>query len=202
MAKINKDYVDHLFEYGVDIDNRTIYLGSAEYVDGEESGVDWKMAERFIKAIHLLETAGANGDKPINIILSTGGGDTIYGLSIYDAISACKNHVTITVYGQACSMGAYILQSADTRLLAKNSVVMFHEGQDGYNTNHPEIIRRWVKFNEKYGYRLDDILMNRIREKHPEFKEKKFKEMNVFDTILTAADAVELGLADAILGET
>jgi ATP-dependent protease ClpP protease subunit len=44
--------------------------------------------------------------------------------------------------------------------------------------------------------------MNRIREKHPEFKEKKFKEMNVFDTILTAADAVELGLADAILGET
>lgn len=199
MARVNKDYVDHLFEYGVDIDNRTIYLGSADYTEEDETGVDFHMAERFIKAIHLLETAGASGEKPINIILATPGGDVYYGMAIYDAITACKNHVTITVYGQACSMGSYILQAADHRVLAQHSVVMFHAGSEGFGSNHPEIVKRWLNYNEKMGHRLDNILMARIREKHPEFKEKKFKEMNFFDTILSAQEAIDLGLADAIL---
>lgn len=200
MARVNKDHIDKFFDYGVDIDNRTIYLGSAEYDDeGGGTGVDFYMAERVIKALHLLEKAAPNGDKPINIIMNNPGGYITDGMAIYDAIKMCLNEVHITVFGDACSMGCVILQAADERILAPHAVVMFHEGYSGYGQNHPEIIRRWVKFDERYGSKLDKILMERIREKQPDLKDKKFKELNLFDTIFTAEEAVEFGLADKIL---
>lgn len=200
MARLNKDHIDYFFDYGLDMDNRTIYLGSAEYdEEGDASGVDFYMTEKFIKALHLLEKTGPNGDRPIHIMMNNPGGCMINGMAIYDAIKAAKNHVTITVYGDACSMGCIILQAADERILAPHSVVMFHEGYDGYNSNHPEIIRRWVKFNERYANFLDNILLTKIKEKQPDLKDKKFQELNVFDTIFTAQEAVDFGLADKIL---
>lgn len=198
MSRINKDHIDKFFDYGLDLDNRTVYLNSFEIIDERESGVDANMAERFIKAIHLLETAAPNGDKPIRVIMSNPGGSEVHGMAIYDAIRSCKNHVTVTVYGDACSMGCIILQAADERILMPHAIVMFHMGYESHGDNHPEIVRKWVKFNEKYAVALDAILMERIREKHPRFKGKTFKEMNLFDTILTAQEAVELGLADKV----
>jgi ATP-dependent Clp protease protease subunit len=200
MARINKDALDHVFDYGVDLQNRIVYIGSAAYTsEDDDTGVDWMMRDRFIRAIHLLENAAPNGDKPIQVYLATSGGDVYAGMGIYDAIRLCKNHVTITVVGECFSMGCIILQAADTRQMTEHSVLMFHEGTDGYGGEHPEIIRRWVKFTEKNGQRLDNILAKRIREKHPEFKDKKFKEMNVFDTIMTAEEALHWGLIDNIL---
>ena len=200
MAKVSKDHIDKFFDYGIDLDNRTIYLGSAEYDEEENgTGTDFFMAERFIKALHLLEKAGPTGDKPIKVIMNNPGGSVVDGMAIYDAIRSCKNHVTIEVYGDACSMGCIILQAADHRALAPHSIVMFHEGYDSYANNHPEINRRWNKFNERYGVFLDKILMDKIKEKHPDLKDKKFKELNTFDTIFTAEEAVNFGLADEVL---
>lgn len=200
MAKVSKDHIDKFFDYSVDLDNRTIYLGSIEYSDDEdETGVDFKMAEKFIKALYLLEKAAPSNDKPINIIMNNPGGNVIDGMAIYDAIKNCKNHVTITVFGQACSMGCIILQAADYRVLAPHAVVMFHEGTDSYAQNHPEIIKRWINFNEKYYKLINKIVIDRIKQKKPEFKDKKFEELNLFDTILTAQEAIDMGLADEVL---
>lgn len=203
MAKVNKDHIDKFFDYGVDLDNRTVYLGSAVYDEdgGSGNGVDFLMAEKFIKALHLLEIAAPNGDKPINVIMNNPGGYITDGMAMFDAIKNCNNRVIITVYGDACSMGCIILQAADERILAPHSVVMFHEGYDGHGRNHPEIIRRWVKFNERYSFKLEKILLDKIREKQPDIKEKKLKELNMFDTIFTAEEAVAFGLADRVLDQ-
>jgi ATP-dependent protease ClpP protease subunit len=96
-------------------------------------------------------------------------------------------------------MGTYIMQAADERVLAPNCSFMFHIGSIGYADNHPQIVRNWVKYDEYLDGVCDSILMDKIREKHPEFKDKKFKEMNMFDTILTAQEAIDLGLADRLL---
>jgi ATP-dependent protease ClpP protease subunit len=48
---------------------------------------------------------------------------------------------------------------------------------------------------------MEGIYLKRIKEKHPKFTRRKLKEMMNFDCILSAKEAVELGLADKILGE-
>lgn len=208
MAKKSIDEIDNFFVHGVDTSNRVLYLGSASYDDdGGESGVDFYMAEKIIKGLHILDSLAPNGDKPITIIMNNPGGDAVHGMAIYDTIRACNNHVTIKGFGNICSMAAYILQAADKRILAPSSIFMFHEGYDGYSSNHPRIIDRWREFyKNKYSPILDKILLDAINNKRSASKKKlmtmkEFEKHNIFDTILTAKDAVEWGFADKLLDE-
>ena len=97
------DDIEVFFEQGLYVPTRTIYMG--EILDG---GTDHVMAERVIKALHVLD---ANSEAPIAILMNNPGGDEYHGLAIYDAILGCKNHVAITAYGHAMSMGSIILQA-------------------------------------------------------------------------------------------
>jgi ATP-dependent Clp protease, protease subunit len=200
----NVDDTEVFFLYSVHIPTRTIYLGSVEYTaDEDETGVDFAMAERFIKGLHILDSLSPAGDNPINIIMNNPGGDVTHGLAIYDSISACKSHVTIKVRGNACSMGGYILQAADERIMSPNSVFMFHAGYDTFNSNHPKTIKKWVKFNEEQGERVDKILLDKINSKRdsdnkPRMSKAYFDKLNDFDTILTPEETVDMGLADKI----
>lgn len=190
--------VDMLHDYGIHIPSRTIFLRRDDYVDDGTSdpGVDHKMATQFIKNLIILEAISSD---PIHIILSTVGGDVIEGMAIYDAIKRSPCHVSIAVYGQASSMGSYLLQSADKRLMAPHSILMVHMGSESHS-GHPRIVRNWVKFEEEFGKVMDDILRTKILEKRPEFRGKKFEEMMNFDTIFTAQQAVDMGLADEVIG--
>jgi ATP-dependent Clp protease protease subunit len=200
MARVDKDHIDKFFEYGVDVQGRTIWLGSYDYDEnGGGSGVDHVMAERLIKAIYLLDRAAPTGDKPIKILLNTPGGDTYQGMAMYDAIKACNNHVVMIGMGEVCSMGAYLMQAADERVLAPHCVFMFHEGMEGHSHNHPKIIEKWMAYNKKFGVKLNQILLEKMRIKNPDLKEKKFNEMNLFDAIYDAQEAIDAGLADRLL---
>ena len=198
--RFSKDDTEIFFDYGVHTPTRTIYLGSADYDSyGEgESGVDFLMAEKFLKGLHLLELAAPTGDSPITVVMNNPGGYVDHGMAIYDAIKGANNHITIRVYGNATSMGGYILQAADERLMSRHSVFMFHQGYDGDGSNHPKIIKAWMEFQTKFGKRLDAILLEKIRTKR-KMTDKEFERLNDFDTILTAEQAVEWGLADGVI---
>lgn len=203
MAKVNKDHLDKWFDHNVDLDNRTIWIGSIKVEDDEESGVDAKLSESVIKGIHLLEHLAPAGDKPITVYINTPGGSEYDGLAIHDALKACKNHVTGIVWGKAWSMGSYILQACDKRIMAKNSSIMIHDGTLDLPANeHPKIVKSWYEYYFKVlEPTCDEILLERIREKHPEFKDRKLRDMLEFDTIFTPTQAIELGLADEILDQ-
>jgi ATP-dependent Clp endopeptidase proteolytic subunit ClpP len=200
MARVTKDDIDKFFDYDIDLTNRTLYVGSVSVTDdGDESGVDAIMAERVIKALHLLEAQGPQGDKPITIIMNNPGGDWYHGMAIYDAIKSCKNHITIKVFGMAMSMGSIILQAADERILAPNAKVMIHYGYMGMPANHTKIFQKWAEETKRINHQMVDIYMEKILSKNPNFQRKKLIKMCNFDTILTAQEAVNLGLADSIL---
>jgi ATP-dependent Clp protease protease subunit len=201
MPRLNKDELDRYFIHSVDVANRVVYISSGSYTpDGDATGVDSELAERVIKSLHVLDHQFEADDKPITIQLNCRGGDYVDGMAIYDAIKECKNHVTIKVYGQASSMGSIILQAADVRIMSPNSTMMLHYGYFSVEdtsksaTNHAE-------YEKKTRDSMDKLYLDKIREKHPKYKLAKLQEMLNFDTILTAKEAVELGLADAILGE-
>ena len=197
--RFNRDDIDKFHDYSLYIPQRTIYIGSEQFdVEGNESGVDGLMAERFIKNMSLLDTTNSD---PITIIMNNPGGDWYHGIAIYDAIKTARSHVTIKVYGMAMSMGAIILQAADERVLAPNAKVMIHYGYMGMESNHPKIYQKWSKESEKLDKLQDKILLERIHEKQPNFQLKKLQKMLNFDTILNAKEAVDLGLADKVMGE-
>ena len=165
MARIVRDHIDHWFDYGLDMDNRTIYLGSASYDDdGGESGVDHLMAEFFIKSIHMLEMASSNKEKPITVIMNNPGGDWYHGMGIFDAIRACKNHVTIKVFGHAMSMGSVILLAADERIMSPNSKFMIHYGTEG-GYNHSKIFAKWADEGKRINYHMENIYLDDLMEK-------------------------------------
>ena len=48
---------------------------------------------------------------------------------------------------------------------------------------------------------IEDIYLKKIREKHPKYTRAKIRNLLNFDTILTAQETVDLGLADRIFGD-
>lgn len=196
--RVNRDDVDKFHDYGIYIPSRTIFMGSEEFsVELGESGVDGKMAERVVKNLNILE--GINKE-PITIIMNNPGGDEYHGLAIYDAIKTATCHVTIKVYGMAMSMGSIILQAADERVLSPNAKFMIHYGYFSMS-EHAKTVYKWTEENKKVDVWMEQLYLEKIRHKHPDFKLKKVQEMCNFDTILSARETVDLGLADKILGE-
>lgn len=168
MARISHDDIDKFFEYGIDVPNRTIYLGEAAYnSDDLGNGVDFFMAERFIKAIHILDKKAPNGDNPITIITNNPGGSWYDGMAIYGAIKSCKNHVTVKMYGHAMSMGSVIPQAADERLIDPYCRFMIHYGYDGSNT-HSKIFSKHGDESKRVNLLMENIYLDKMLEKDAE----------------------------------
>lgn len=161
MAKVNKETLDRWFDYNVDIETRTIYMGSMNTENGTELGVDYAMAEYFIKGIHILESKSQDA---ITIIMNNPGGDFFHGLAIYDAIKTSKCHCTIKVYGHAMSMGSIILQAADKRIMMPNSRFMIHFGYDSQD-NHTKIVEKWIDEGKRLTHLMENIYLDVMFEK-------------------------------------
>ena len=70
-----------------------------------------------------------NKNKPLQIILNSGGGGVLSGLAFYGFISELRRNghkVTIKVLGRAGSAAAIVLQAADHRIIAGNSELLVH----------------------------------------------------------------------------
>lgn len=198
MPKFSRDDVDKFHDYSLYIPKRTLYMGSEENsMDSGESGTDGGMAERVIKNLLILE--GLSLD-PITIIMNNLGGEFLHGLAIYDAVKACRSHVTIKVFGHAMSAGSIILQAADDRVMAPHSSQMIHYGTWSFS-GHSKTGQKWAKDFEKGDEWMERMYLDRIHQKIPDFNLKRLKSMLNHDTFLSPQESVALGLADKVLGE-
>lgn len=194
VQEVSLEDVDTFHERGVFLPLRTIYAGSEQSSDDDsESGLDARFAERLIKNLFLLE---AISDEPISIVLNTIGGSIQHGLAIYDAITQCPCHVTITVRGAAHSMGAIILQAADDRVIGPSASLLLHYGIFGGQGTYTDS-KRSAKHNDTLAKTLENVLLQRIAEKH-EVDLAYVIGLLQHDTYLTAQEALELGLVDRI----
>jgi ATP-dependent Clp protease protease subunit len=196
MPRYNRDDIDKFHDYGIFIPQRIIYMGSEGSDNSEnENGVDYLMAERAIKNLHILDT---QSDQPITVIMNNPGGDTYHGMAIYDAIKGCRSHVTVKVFGHAMSMGSIILQAADERLIAPNAKFMMHYGYLALD-GHAKNAEKWIEDSKRDDKWMEKMYLEKIQEKQPHFTIARLKRMLEFDTILTAEQTVALGLADQVL---
>lgn len=183
-TKVKTDELDQWHDYGVYTPARLIDLSG---------DIDKETATEVIKNIRLLDHVGSND---ITILINSGGGDVAQGMAIYDAIKECDSKVITHVVGPTASMASIIFQAGDERIISSNATLMIHIGSDEYDEDHALNIERWIKENKRIGKIADNILYQKIKQKKPRFKKESFDQLLVFDTIYTAKQAVEMGLAD------
>jgi len=181
---VKKENIDRFFDYDVMLDSRIVMIA-----DSSDEGVDNLMANRFIKAITILEQSNTN---PIRVILKSLGGCIYNGAAMYDAISNSPCHVSMEVYGAAMSMGAELLQSADERIMQPSALLMLHDGTFGAD-GAPRTFENWAAVSKKLRQRMYAIFAKRSG-KTVKFWEK----MCASDFILDAEGALKHGLIDRI----
>lgn len=204
---INIDSISDVNSYGLDVNNREIYLHSYISSQEEESpGVDYRMTATFYKNLRLLDTVNQD---PIIIHMHSVGGNWYDGMAIFDAITVCRSYITIIVYGQAESMSSVILQAADARVMMPNSYFMAHFGSSGYEGNYLDV-QQAARFEKKGTELMLDIYSERMikgkyikdsytaptHDKVKNFLKRRLKDG---DWYLEAEEAVYYGFADNVL---
>ena len=182
-------------EHGVCLRTRTVFIDGDN--DEENFEITMKSARRDIKNLQLLDSLSPEGTRPIYVRLNCSGGDVLAGMAIYDAITSCVNKVIVYAHN-AMSMGSIILQAGDERILYPNATVMIHNGTVS-RAGSPKTVENWQKYDKSMDTRHEDIYLAKIKEKKPRFTRKQLQDMLEHDTILSAQEAVDLGLADKIL---
>lgn len=200
---------NHIHDYDVDPESNHIYLFAADrgyevQPDGEEPGIDFYIANRFIRNMNLCMRINPN--KSILIHMKTDGGDWHEGMAIYDTIRACPVGVTILNYTHASSMSSIIFQAANKRVMMPNSTFMFHAGMMTIEGTHKQVYYTMAFYKKSFDLMLD-IYSRRMKEPGCKFSNKSLTWIKKWlkeqidkkeDVYLTAKETVELGLADEV----
>ena len=147
--------------------------------------------------VELYSIASNNPKTPINLFLSSSGGEEDVGFAIFDAIKGIPNEVRIFGYGQVCSIAALIFQAGDRRYLSPNSVFMIHNGSvvinDTIDFDKIEDLSNFYKANNRRYYSAISIRTSKT--------EKEIEKMCREEKFFSATEAVEAGFADAVCEE-
>ena len=202
------ELINDLHTFGINVEEREVFLNSHIADCEEEPGVDWRMATKFNKNIRIL-TTGARCSEPILVHMHTVGGNWEDGLAIYDIIKSCTNtHITILAYAHARSMSSIIFQAADTRIFMPNSVWLMHMGDMGFDGQAQsfEAEAEWAKKDHE---RMLEIYVESAYQSNA-YKGKSKKQIKNFidrglrlkqEWYMSAREAIEHGYADAVFGE-
>ena len=145
----------------------------------------------------LLFLESENPDKDIFFYINSPGGSVTAGMSIYDTMNFIKPNVSTLCWGQAASMGAFLLSAGEKgkRFALPNSRIMIHQplisGGLGGQASDIEIhARELLKIKEK---------LNRLMAKHCGRDLADLERDTDRDNFMSAEEAKEYGLIDQVL---
>ena len=148
--------------------------------------------------MQLMYLDSVDKTKDINLYVNSPGGSVYDGLAMYDTINSLKCKVNIIVTGMAASMGAFLLSSGTgIRAVTPNARVMVHSvssGTSGTVWNQLVDMDETVYLNNK----LHEIM---AKNSGGYFTPESMKEFTKQDRWLSAQEAIDMGLADKIVGE-
>lgn len=139
----------------------------------------------------------AKTPEPIDIYITSPGGQVISGLAIYDCMRSCPNELNVYCIGIAASMAAVLLAAGQKgrRFILPHSRVMIHEvllGQ-GVTGTASSISRMSDSILE-----TRDIV-NGILAQHTGRTIDEINRATSFDNVMNAKEAVEFGICDEIV---
>src|SRR5512135_1768535 len=134
-------------------------------------------------------------DKDINLYVNSPGGQITSGLAIYDTMRMITAPVSTIAVGMAASMGTILLTDGakGKRFALPHATIHLHQPLGGVQGQAADI-----EIEAKEILRMRDLL-NGILKDQTKMSDEQIARYTDRNTFLTAAQAVEVGLIDAVL---
>jgi ATP-dependent Clp protease, protease subunit len=157
--------------------------------------VETNMCNLMVAQLLFLEAE--NPEQPVHMYINSPGGSVYDGLGVYDVMQYIKCPVYTYVTGMAASMGSFIAQAGEPghRFLLPRAITMIHQPSSG---------TRGKVSDMKIDYLESERIKKEMTELYVKHNSKgvtyeQFEKYMDRDKWLTAAQALELGLADQIV---
>ena len=149
--------------------------------------------EIAVRALHKMAEEIPN--KPIDIHMSSTGGDARAMLRLHDEILACSCQIRFFGGGPIMSSATWIMVACDERYLHKNAQVMLHDGFEfvGDGPKHTDLLVD-AKSAKSFQNRLYEIYAKNSR-----MPIEFWQDVCQRDLYISADEAVLLGLADKVI---
>ena len=166
------------------------------YIFGDITSWDW--FESDVSSYTLSkELQELNKDiEIINVHINSYGGEVAEGLAIYNIL---KNHpakVRAIVDGFACSIASVIFMAGDERIMNNASLLMVHNAWM-YTAGNAEELRKDADDLDKITQASIEAYKSRVN-----ISEDEIKELLDNETWILPSEALEMGFATAIIGES
>ncbi len=151
------------------------------------------MANLVVAQLLFLESE--NPEKDIYLYINSPGGSVTAGMSIYDTMQFIKPDVSTVCMGQACSMGAFLLAGGakEKRFVLPHSRVMIHQPLGGFQGQASDIQIHAMEI-----LKIKQTLNERLAA-HTGQPLERIERDTDRDNFMSAEQAVEYGLVDAVL---
>jgi ATP-dependent Clp protease protease subunit len=149
----------------------------------------------------------SQGNEDINLFINSPGGSVTAGLAIYDTMQFIRPNVATYVMGQACSMGSFLAQAGarGKRFVLPEARTMIHRVSSGTPGTRGTVHVQELEFEDaKRSFEESKRINERLTELYVKHNTAgktydQLYEAMKFDTFLSAAEAVEYGLADKVI---
>jgi ATP-dependent protease ClpP protease subunit len=177
---------------GIDFKRRRIYWGG--YIDSQDDEADdfrWFTVEQVIRAMRTMFDLGSG---PIELHMSSVGGDPYDMLRLVDEIEAAPVQIIFYGGGKVMSSATWIMAVCDLRYLHKNTAVLIHDGTEDLGEKALTDLKIDLDFSKDMMDRLYRMYSNNSL-----MPINFWREVCQRDLILSAEETVKLGLADEVI---
>ena len=176
-----------IYQYYKGLLNRKIIINE-EIGDG--------LLETAILPFIEMDNDGSN--KPIEIILSTVGGELYSGFNLVDQIEKAKSPVTIHIMSMAASMGFLIAMAGKSNPNVKTvchpfSVGLLHSGSQ-YMEGSAHAVKDTFDFSQHYEEKIKDYILS-----HTNIDEHLYEKIERKEYWMDANEMLRLGIVDEII---
>ena len=142
----------------------------------------------------LLFLESENPEKEISLYINSPGGVVSDGLAIYDTMQFIQSPVSTLCFGQAASMGSFLLAAGEKgkRFALPNSRIMVHQPSAGFQGQATDIE---IHAKEVLAQKSN---LNKIYSKHTGQPVEAIEEALERDNFMSPTDALKFGIIDSI----
>ena len=142
----------------------------------------------------LLFLESENPEKEISLYINSPGGVVSDGLAIYDTMQFIQSPVSTLCFGQAASMGSFLLSAGekDKRFALPNSRIMVHQPSAGFQGQATDIE---IHAKEVLAQKSN---LNKIYAKHTGQPVEAIEEALERDNFMSPTEAQKFGIIDSI----
>ena len=141
----------------------------------------------------LAELRTVDPQTPIRVLINSVGGSVVEGLAIYNLLRQHPGPVTTQVLGTAASIASIIMLAGDSREIAEDATVFVHAPRS-VASGTAEQLEKDAELMRSVESQMTKIYVERTGQ-----SEQTVRQWLTDEKTFTAAEAVEAGLATAIL---